>query len=146
MPSAPRRNPFDTAHMPGRPLADRITVPSGRSRSLSPNYYADDDRVDRYVPSGPGRRSRSPLPPRRGGRRPGQRREGAQRGGRDAPRGDNGGGGGGRDGRRPKKTQEELDAEMQDYFGPPGTAAAAAPAAADTTANEAQGDDMDMIE
>lgn len=56
-------------------------------------------------------RSRSPLPPRRReGRRPGARREGGERAGR----------GGGervaRDG-RPKKTQEELDAEMEDYWG-----------------------------
>ncbi|ORY66320.1 uncharacterized protein BCR38DRAFT_366782, partial [Pseudomassariella vexata] len=113
MPSAPRRNAFDTAHMPGRPLADRITVPSGRSRSLSPNRYADNDRnIDRYVPGG-GRRSRSPLPRRRGGgRRPGARREGGAHSGQNEERK-------GREG-RPKKTQEELDAEMADYFAPGG--------------------------
>lgn len=143
MPSAPRRNPFDTARMPGRPLAERITIPSGRSRSLSPNRYSNNDRdVDRYVPSG-GRRSRSPLPRRRGGgRRPGARREVGAQNGRDGERK-------GREGRaegRPKKTQEELDAEMADYFAPGGTASDA-PAAQGTEGNGNQAlDDMDMIE
>ncbi|KAI2607564.1 RNA-binding domain-containing protein [Hypoxylon fragiforme] len=141
--SAPKRNPFDTAHMPGRSLAERITRP----RSLSPRRSDRDRGVDRYVP-GRGSRSRSPLPRRRGagggggggggynssggggrGRRPGARREGAS-----AP---NGRERSGREGRA-KKTQEELDAEMADYFNPGGneTAAPAAPA----------GDDVDMIE
>ena len=90
--------------------------------------------VDRYVP-GKTSRSRSPLPRRRDGRRPGARRE----------RGDRGGRGGGdrlaKDG-RPKKTQEELDAEMEDYWGAKenGTETAAA-----ATATAAQ-DDIDMIE
>jgi THO complex subunit 4 len=64
--------------------------------------------IDRYVP-GKGRRSRSPLPRRRGGRPPGERRERGERNGRG--RGEGGGGG-----RRPRKTQEELDAEMEDYW------------------------------
>ncbi|KAI1843410.1 hypothetical protein JX265_006236 [Neoarthrinium moseri] len=137
MPSGPRRNPFDTAQMPGRSLADRITVPSGRSRSYSPG---GDRGIDRYIPAG-GRRSRSPLPRRRGGgRRPGQQREGGGRGGaaRDGERK-------GREGRegRPKKTQDELDAEMADYFGATSEAPAAAEPAA---AAQAGGDDIDMIE
>ncbi|KAK0656741.1 hypothetical protein B0T16DRAFT_452276 [Cercophora newfieldiana] len=124
LPSGPRRNPFDTAVVPGRPLAERITVPGGRSRSLSPRRDLDDEAarkgIDRYRPGGRGSRSRSPLPNRRReeGRRPGARREGGGR------RGRGGGGGGDRGdrGERParegrlKKTQEELDAEMEDYF------------------------------
>ncbi|KAK3329629.1 hypothetical protein B0H66DRAFT_32706 [Apodospora peruviana] len=129
MPTGPRRNPFESAIKPGRPLAERITVPGGggRSRSLSPHQQSDEEAarrgVDRYRPGGKASRSRSPLPNRRreGGRRPGARREGGG-GGR---RGDRTGGSeqqqqrgerSGRDG-RPKKTQEELDAEMEDYFG-----------------------------
>lgn len=118
-----------------RALADRITVaPGARSRSLSPVRHSDvsgpaPSNVDRYVP-GKESRSRSPLPRRRDGRRPGARRE----------RGDRGGRGGERlakDG-RPKKTQEELDAEMEDYWG------------AKENGNEAAAtvaqDDIDMIE
>ncbi|KAI1503672.1 hypothetical protein F5X99DRAFT_87419 [Biscogniauxia marginata] len=131
MASAPRRNPFDTAYMPGRPLADRITRP----RSLSPN----DRGIDRYVPGGGGSRSRSPMPRRRGGRRPGVRREGG--GGAQSDRGPTG-----RDGRRPKKTQEELDAEMDDYFGPSGSTEAAPATEATGTVNGQTGDDVDMIE
>lgn len=66
--------------------------------------------VDRYVP-GKGSRSRSPLPRRRDGRRPGARRERGEKGA-----GARGGERIARDG-RPKKTQEELDAEMEDYWG-----------------------------
>ncbi|KAK7741951.1 hypothetical protein SLS62_010846 [Diatrype stigma] len=143
--AAPKRNPFDTAHMPGRSLADRITRP----RSFSPPRYSDNnDRVDRYVP---GRGSRSPLPRRRGGggsgggssggggrgRRPGAKREATQES--SQPRG--------RDG-RPKKTAEELDAEMADYFQPNASTDAPAPAetAEASTAGLAGGDDVDMIE
>ncbi|KAI1744077.1 hypothetical protein F4680DRAFT_406120 [Xylaria scruposa] len=130
--SQPRRNPFDSATMPGRPLAERITRP----RSLSPN----DRGIDRYVPEG-GRRSHSPRPRRRG-RRAGARRENG---------GENTGRTTGRDG-RPKKTQEELDAEMEDYFEKTsGNVAGAAAADTTTTANESHtkaqdADDVDMIE
>ncbi len=114
-PSAGRRNPGPSA-APRGSLFDRITIPAGRSRSDSPVRHSDvsgppPSNVDRYVP-GRGSRSRSPRPRQREGRRPGARRE----------RGDRRGGarGGGerlaRDG-RPKKTQEELDAEMEDYWG-----------------------------
>lgn len=140
-PSGPRngarRNPFDSAVAPARSLADRITLAPGaaRSRSDSPIRHSDvsgpaPTNVDRYVP-GQRTRSRSPMPRRRDGRRPGARRE----------RGERAGGRGGdrvaKDG-RPKKTQEELDAEMEDYWGSKenGDGAAAEPAQ----------DDVDMIE
>ncbi|KAH6692320.1 RNA binding domain-containing protein [Plectosphaerella plurivora] len=145
------RNPFDTAVMPSRPLSERVSRPSGRGRSRSPGRNQDIDDaaergIDRYVP---GSRNRSPR--RRGdrggggggGRRPGARHEtGGGRGQQsDGPRGA---------GRRPKKTQEELDAEMADYFGGNGDSSAA-PAAAPANnsapaAGAAGGDDIDMIE
>lgn len=116
----PNRNPFDTAVMPGRPLSERI---SGR--------YTEDDaarrNIDRYIPGGreggrdggrEGGRDRSRSPRgrggRRGGRRPGARREGG--GGDNERDGKDGGRGGGRGNPRPKKTQDELDADMDDYF------------------------------
>ncbi|KAH6998402.1 hypothetical protein BKA56DRAFT_664989 [Ilyonectria sp. MPI-CAGE-AT-0026] len=163
LPSGPARNPFDTAVMPGRPLAERISVPGDRTRSLSPHRRIDDEDasrkgIDRYVP-GQGSRSRSPMPRRqRGGRRPGARRDNNnnnnnnnnsrdtrdnREGGRDQE-----GGRGGRGNPRGKKTQEELDAEMEDYFGgntaaPEASNTAAAPAPAQA---QAPVDDMDMIE
>ncbi|KAI1134367.1 RNA-binding domain-containing protein [Hypoxylon sp. FL0543] len=131
--SAPRRNPFDTAHMPGRSLAERITRP----RSMSPRRNSERNRVDSYVP-GRATRSRSPLPRRRGGRRPGTRREGGAGTPNERERTGRAG--------RPKKTQEELDAEMADYFNVGGSngAAPAVEAEASTTAQVA--DEMDMIE
>ncbi|CAH0049440.1 unnamed protein product, partial [Clonostachys solani] len=77
------RNPFDSAYMPGRPLSERVTAPDGRARSQSPQgRYSREDAarrgIDRYIPGqGSGNRSRSPAP-RRGGRRPGARREPGQ--------------------------------------------------------------------
>ncbi|KAG4033368.1 hypothetical protein MFRU_005g03780 [Monilinia fructicola] len=141
------RNQFQSS---GR-LADRMTLP--RSRSYSPPIRHSDvskpppDNVDRYVPGDRGdrrRRSRSPLSRRgRDGRRPGARREGGERNttrGGERPA---------RDG-RPKKTQEELDAEMDDYFGNGskqeenvnGTTSEATVAAQEPV----QTDDIDMIE
>ncbi|KFY26363.1 hypothetical protein V493_04133 [Pseudogymnoascus sp. VKM F-4281 (FW-2241)] len=148
-----RRNPFDSAVLPPRPLADRITRAAGsRDRSYSPIRHSDvsgppPPNVDRYVPgrdrssrspmprryspirhsdvSGPpppnvdryvpgrDRSSRSPMPRRRDGRPPGARRERGDR----SERGDRGREASGRSARRPKKTQEELDAEMEDYWG-----------------------------
>lgn len=156
LPSGPTRNAFDSAVMPGRPLADRISAPrGGRSRSMSPGRRYDEDDaarrgIDRYVP-GRGSRSRSPAPRRRGGggggnggRRPGARREPGA-GGRD-----NESGRGGRGSARPsKKTQEELDAEMADYFGggsAPAADSEAQPANGASTAAAPTGDDVDMIE
>ncbi|KAF3074948.1 THO complex subunit 4A [Trichoderma lentiforme] len=165
MSSGPSRNPFDTAVMPGKPLSERISAPGGRSRSLSPRRYDEEDAarrgIDRYVPGGS--RSRSPMPPRRGGggggRRPGARREGggrdqdAARGGRGG-RGNGGNGGSDRAARtntpRLKKTQEELDAEMEDYFnangGAPEPAAEVAAAPSGQATAPANADDIDMIE
>lgn len=117
--SAPRReNPFDRAENP-RSLFDRIEPSNrGRGRSESP---LDDDRdysrnSSRRGPRGAPRDRRSdttkPAPenidryvPNRGGRRPGERRDKPPR--ETAPR----------SGARPKKTAEELDAEMDDYWG-----------------------------
>jgi THO complex subunit 4 len=157
LPPPRRDNPFDRVENP-RSLFDRIEPPRDRRRSESPRSADDDyrrgprrgggrdrrtdttrgapDNVDRYTPGQNGGRSDS----RRGGRRPGERRE-------RKPRTDDGGhklvGG------RPRKTQEELDAEMEDYWGgnagrneQNGGAAASNPAA---PANNAD-DGMDMVE
>lgn len=150
MPSGPAiraRNPFDTAVMPGRPLEERITKP--HPRSVSPDRDVDEAAkkgIDRYVP-GSSSHTRSPLPSRRReGRRPGARREGG------ASRDTSGGGrGNGRKSNlRPKKTAEELDAEMADYFGGSDgnnseepTSSAAAPASVPAQGSQ---DDVDMIE
>ncbi|KAK3337132.1 hypothetical protein B0T19DRAFT_396781 [Cercophora scortea] len=156
MPTGPRRNPFDTAVLPGRPLSERITVPGGRSRSLSPRRESDEEAArkgtDRYRPSAGGRgsRSRSPLPRRRdgrdvreGGRRPGGRREGAGRRGDRGERGERAP----REGARPKKTQEELDAEMDDYFGGGGGGGGSAQQNSAPVGNGAGAiEDVDMIE
>lgn len=125
-------------------MFDRISAPKGRSRSDSPIRHSDVSGppprdVDRYVPGGTRSRSRSPRPRgRRDGRRPGARRERGDRTG--------GGRGGGerlaKDG-RPKKTQEELDAEMEDYFGQKENGTAAQAPAAEAAP---LGDDIDMIE
>ncbi|KAI1435713.1 RNA-binding domain-containing protein [Xylaria sp. CBS 124048] len=124
--SAPRRNPFDTAQMPSRPLAERITRP----RSLSPDGLEMDDLALRGR-----RRSGSPRSRRRGRRVRGRREGASDRPGRDS---------------RPKKTQEELDAEMADYFDVNGGRAGAS-TAAKNDAHESQTavpatDDVDMIE
>ncbi|KAL8721050.1 MAG: hypothetical protein Q9225_002194 [Loekoesia sp. 1 TL-2023] len=122
--AAPVRNPFDTIERPPRSLFDRIDDPRfgsrsrnrrGRSRSRSPGKPRRSDvskpapeGVDRYVPPSSGRgrmRSRSPRRRRDVG---GRGREGRERhGGRTE-----------NPGARPKKTQEELDKEMEDYWGP----------------------------
>ncbi|QIW95675.1 hypothetical protein AMS68_001193 [Peltaster fructicola] len=113
----------------------------GRDRSFSPRRGRED--ADRYASERRGGRGQRGGPRERG-RRPGARREESAREGRK-PRTDEGGrpvGGG-----RPRKTAEELDAEMADYFAEtkenktvssaPATAAAGVDAAAD--------DDIDMI-
>lgn len=143
----------------GNTLMDRVERPGRDARSLSPGSDVDGadgprrrrggrarrsdttkpapDHIDRYVPG-----QRSPV-----------RRNGGRRGGREnRPR--NPENGGRRSNARPRKTQEELDQEMEDYWG--GNAAAenteappvqpveqqAAPPAAATIAD----DDIDMIE
>jgi THO complex subunit 4 len=125
--TAPRgsraRNPFDNiTRGGGRSLADRITFPSRRrdtssSRSASPRRTRPSDvskpppeGIDRYIP---GQRTRSPRAGRQdSGRRPGTR---GDRGDRNSRRGQDSAPRAG--GARPKKTQEELDKEMEDYFG-----------------------------
>jgi THO complex subunit 4 len=175
-----KENPFDRVENP-RSLFDRVEAPKGRERRARSASPGDDrgyggrrsggdrdpnasrdrrtdtskpapDGIDRYVPGQDDRRSssRRGIGGREGGRRPGERRE---RGGERA--------GGARDGRdpnghklvngRPRKTQEELDAEMDDYWGNSGPAASingAAPAAAASAVQvPVVGDeDIDMIE
>ncbi|PGH10006.1 THO complex subunit 4 [Blastomyces parvus] len=164
-----RRNPFDFAEKPKGSLFDRTEKPRTRdSRSLSPDASENVDdtsgrvggrtrrsdvskpapeHIDRYVPG-----QRSPW--RRGdggrgrGRRPGEAREVQERNGSAAGSGRRAGN------RRPKKTQEELDQEMEDYWGTTAAAngngnGAAAPAATSFSAAPAsteQHDDIDMIE
>lgn len=130
--SRPRDNPFDRVENP-RSLFDRIEAPRDRRRSESPVEDDDENRyrrgarrggpgggrdrrsdmtrptpenIDRYTPGQTGSGPRSDS--RRGGRRPGERRE-------RRPRNDDGGQK--TSGGRPRKTQEELDAEMEDYWG-----------------------------
>lgn len=75
------------------------------------------ENIDRYVPGQSGGRSpRQRSSGREGGRRPGERRErGGGRGGRGA-RSERGDGDVRMVNGRPRKTQEELDAEMEDYW------------------------------
>lgn len=134
-PAAKPRNPFDFVEKPARSLFDRIDDKSSgggrrRGRSASPTSSRPNRaEIDRYVPGGRERRaSRSPMrrrgTPREAGRRPGARREESGRGGRGGRRGDG-------EGRatqgRPKKTAEELDAEMDNYWGGAGGSAVDAP-------------------
>lgn len=90
--------------------------------------------IDRYVPGA--RRSRSPIRNRRrdgGGRRPGTH---SARGGNAREGGER------KSNARPKKTQDELDAEMEDYFnGNQSSTNGGGQAVADQA-----GDDIDMIE
>lgn len=158
IPLPPRRdNPFDRVENP-KSLFDRIEAPSSRSRrrSQSPMEEVEADRGGRRAPRGGGlrdRRTDTTKPPpenidryipgqrdsrsssHRGGRRPGERRERPARDG-DGPKTSNG---------RPRKTAQELDAEMDDYWG--GAQEAGAPNnAAPAAAVAAGGDDIDMIE
>ncbi|KAF9893991.1 hypothetical protein FE257_008962 [Aspergillus nanangensis] len=175
------RNPFDNVERPRGSLFDRVERPRNRNaRSLSPGggdteegdpprrrgggggrragggggagagrYRRSDvskpapGNIDRYVPGGGQGQRRSPGP-RAGDNANGGRRQGDGGGRRTA----NG---------RPKKTQEELDAEMDDYWGGTSGGAGAAeketaskqqqPVQAATTSAPAAGDDdIDMIE
>ncbi|SMQ49306.1 unnamed protein product [Zymoseptoria tritici ST99CH_3D1] len=166
-PSAPRGSLFDRIEKPPRSLFDRIdNGPDPRDDSRRRRQRSDSPRrggggrvasdVDRYVPGGARGGERSPIrrrgTPREGGRRPGARREESGTGGR--------GGRGGRRprtdeqghelvGGRPRKTAEELDAEMADYWGSKGGDDAPAgngeATAASNGANGGAGDiDMDI--
>ncbi|TKA73049.1 hypothetical protein B0A55_08128 [Friedmanniomyces simplex] len=151
---------FDRIQRPERSMFERIESSAirndsrdgagrrRRERSDSPRRSKPiPEHIDRYVP---GRGSRSPIrrrgTPREPGRRPGARREDSGRGGagRRGGRGD----GEGRPtvGGRPRKTAEELDAEMEDYWGskPEDKSNGAAGARGQNGAAAAE-DDMDMI-
>lgn len=175
-----RENPFDRVENP-RSLFDRVEAPKvggRRARSASPGYDRSNvdgrsrgvrdpplrdrrsdvsrpapDGIDRYVPGQDEGKSssRQRYGGREGGRRPGEKRE---RGGEQAGRE-----GRGAEGRRvvngrPRKTQEELDAEMEDYWGTSSSVNVdasrngAVPAASLSAvqASAASGEDIDMIE
>lgn len=169
MPTAPatasKGTLFDRVERPSRSLFDRIEggpdsredsrEDAGRRRrkSDSPRRRPAHEDIDRYVPVR--RHSRSPIrrrgTPRDAGRRPGQRREESGRAPRRGRADDEGrpmvGG-------RPRKTAEELDAEMEDYWGskpgdaPKANGAAAAQNGSTSSARAAAplDDDIDMIE
>ncbi|GFF50599.1 RNA binding domain protein [Aspergillus lentulus] len=161
------RNPFDNVERPKGSLFDRIERPRD-ARSLSPGsengdaeggarrrrgrrpgggagYRRSDvskpapEHIDRYVPG-----QRSPVRRSTNGRRQGERRDDKNRGeGRRNPNA------------RPKKTQEELDQEMDDYWGGANAGAGAADKEivqdepqqiAPATSAAAGDDDVDMIE
>ncbi|KAK0923471.1 hypothetical protein LTR57_006660 [Friedmanniomyces endolithicus] len=125
---------FDRIQRPERSMFDRIEGSAirhdsrdgagrrRRERSDSPRASKPVlEHIDRYVP---GRGSRSPIrrrgTPREPGRRPGAHRDessgrGRGGGGRRGGRGD--GEGRPTGGARPRKTAQELDAEMEDYWG-----------------------------
>ena len=145
----------DTGRLVSRRQDVRRGPPPSRDRRSDVSKPAPDG-IDRYVPGeGNGRSPSRRGGGREGGRRPGERRErggGSVRGGgrERSERGENGprivNG-------RPRKTQEELDAEMEDYWGSAQTADAAAPPAASSSAPTAvpaavavADDDIDMIE
>lgn len=147
----PRRdNPFDRVENP-RSLFDRIEAPGrGRRRSESPVGETRHDSRDnsRRRPKEAPRDRRSdttkPAPEnidryvpgeaRRGGRRPGERRERPAR--ETAPT---------RSGARPKKTAEELDAEMDDYFAGVKDQNGGSAAHSNGAGGEGHEDDIDMI-
>lgn len=142
MSSGKPRNPFDSAEKPTRSLFERTERPRGRdARSLSP----EEENEDR-----PARGRRSGRRGDRGGDRRGDRGEnrGGDRGdsyvpAAGSPRRRNDGGrrrgreqndSGRRTGNgRSKKTQEELDQEMEVYWGTSTSAPAAAPEAEPAT-------------
>lgn len=138
---------FDRVEQPGRDGRSMSPVEGegrrrrgggGRDRRSDVSKPAPDN-IDRYVP---GEGSSAPRRGRRGGGGGGE--------GRDGRRGENGGGR--RGNVRPRKTQEELDQEMEDYWGtsadkPAQEETQAAPAeAVSAPAPVAANDDIDMIE
>ena len=155
----PRRdNPFDRVETP-KSLFDRIEPPSRRTRrrSQSPMEEVEADRGVRRAPRGGGprdRRTDTTKPPpenidryipgerdsrsssHRGGRRPGERRDRPARDG-DGPKTSNG---------RPRKTAEELDAEMDDYWGGATHEGGSTNNVASVASVAVGGDDVDMIE
>lgn len=169
------RNPFDNVERPRGSLLDRVQRPRD-SRSLSPESPGDSpeggggrrrgrrgetstvrrsdvskpapEHIDRYVPGHRSPTRRTGDGRRRGGqRRDDRNRRDGQQQQQQQQRGTNG---------RPRKTQEELDQEMEDYWG--GSANAGAGAAdqvavpdepqqiAPASTAAAGDDDVDMIE
>lgn len=169
------RNPFDSVERPRGSLLDRVQRPRD-SRSLSPENPSDNpegggrrrgrrgeasttvrrsdvskpapEHIDRYVPGHRSPTRRTGDGRRRGGqRRDDRNRRDGQQQQQQQQRGANG---------RPRKTQEELDQEMEDYWG--GSANAGAGAAdqaavpdepqqiAPASTAAAGDDDIDMIE
>lgn len=144
-----------------RSLFDRIRTASPPDAKRDPTRKPTPPGIDRYVP--PERRravkedeegeEEEVRPRERGGRRNGGRREGGRgmrsssapgRSGRDR-RGEERGGRSGNGGSvRPKKTVEELDAEMNDYFGAANEEPVAAGATGATAPAAAGGDAMDL--
>ncbi|OGE57562.1 hypothetical protein PENARI_c002G02175 [Penicillium arizonense] len=160
VPGRRERNPFDSVQHPKSSLFDRVERPRD-GRSLSPRSDDEGGRrrrgggrhrsdvtkpapehIDRYVP---GERSqRSGRSPRRNG--------GGRRNGRE-PRSQPTDGSNRRSNARPRKTQEELDQEMEDYWGTAGGGdQEAAPVqdapqqAAPATSAPVADHDIDMIE
>lgn len=154
----------------GSSLFNRVERPGRNARSLSPASDNEDGSRRRRGGHGRGRRSDVSRPAPDGIDRyvPGQRcsnqRGDGRRGGRDNRTRNTENGGRRTANGRPRKTQEELDQEMEDYWGgnegttetaaaqpeqavaqsvPAETAAAPAPAAA---APAIADDDIDMIE
>jgi THO complex subunit 4 len=150
----PARNPFETAIVrQSRSLFERVGHIARRGRGGgsddgSNTRHSDvskppPENIDRYVPgqdSGNERR-RSPRPRRGDGhsrgdaRRPGQRRE------RNNNNNNSQGDGPAIVQGRPRKTAEELDAEMEDYWGK-----SANGAANNSTAAAVTEEDVDMVE
>ncbi|CZT20753.1 uncharacterized protein RCC_06610 [Ramularia collo-cygni] len=157
---AHRGSLFDRIEPAPRSLFDRIdNGPPGRRDDGRRRQRSDSPRkagrlapdVDRYVPGGRRGGSRSPIrrrgTPREGGRRPGAKREeGAAGGGRGGRRARTDEEGRPLVGGRPRKTAEELDAEMNDYWGSANNGdGEAAPAAGNGDAPAANGGgDIDM--
>lgn len=148
--SSRRENPFDRVENP-KSIFDRIETPTGRGRrrSQSPTeegreYPRNGSRRGPQAPARDHRSDTSKPPPEnidryipgqggRGGRRPGERRE---RPPRDAPR----------SGARPKKTAEELDAEMDDYWGGQNNGTTSNAQQTGQNSKTVADDDIDMIE
>ncbi|MCJ1234625.1 hypothetical protein MMC14_002586 [Varicellaria rhodocarpa] len=120
------RNLFDRTAKPVRSLFDRIEKPISRERDRSRSPGAPrrtdtrkppPDGIDRYVPGEDrNKRSRSRSPVRRGRGRRDDNGRGVRRGDRDGGRTTVNG--------RPRLTQQELDQEMEDYWGSKEVAAA----------------------
>ncbi|CAG8899702.1 unnamed protein product [Penicillium egyptiacum] len=157
IPGRRERNPLDSAQRPRPSLLDRVQRPRD-DRSMSPDDNADGrrrrgggrphrsdvtkpapDNIDRYVP---GQRSNQRSPNRRGGGRRGRDNRSQQADGSNR-----------RSNPRPRKTQEELDQEMEDYWGGANNGGEAAAPAQDVPQQTAPApsapaadDDIDMIE